>query len=183
MVFSLLCSTWTLPKAGVEHMSPSMNVCMLSCVWLFVTLWTVTYQAPLSMVFSRKEYWNGLSFPPPGGPPNPGTEPVSPASPALVGRFLFTAPRRKSCSLFFNDFFCHHQLLKSIDLVSLENVIFFLLSFYTSKQHLIIPHNHNKCSCSKAIWTVKTTDSYWLCSPPGGHPGGGQGIGQVLRGH
>ena len=110
---------WTLPRAGIDRMSPSMNVCTLSRVWLFVTLWTVTHQAPLPTVFSREEYLNGLSFPPPGGPPNPGIEPVSPASPALVGRFLFTAPSRKSCSLFFNDFFCHHHLLKSIDLVSI----------------------------------------------------------------
>ena len=37
-----------------------------SCVWLFVTLWTATLQAPLSMGFSRQEYWNGLPFPSPG---------------------------------------------------------------------------------------------------------------------
>ena len=39
-----------------------MHVCMLSCfshVWLFVTLWTIAHQVPLSMGFSRKEYWNG----------------------------------------------------------------------------------------------------------------------------
>ena len=50
----------------------------LSCVRLFVTLWTVAYQAPLSMGFSRQEYWSGLPFPSPGYPPDPGIEPVSP---------------------------------------------------------------------------------------------------------
>ena len=51
---------------------------VLSCVRLFVTLWTVAYQAPLSMGFSRQEYWSGLPFPSPGYPPNPGIEPRSP---------------------------------------------------------------------------------------------------------
>ena len=51
----------------------------LSHVQLFVTLWTVAPQAPLSMGFSRQESWSGLPFPPPGDLPNPGIEPVSPA--------------------------------------------------------------------------------------------------------
>ena len=44
----------------------------LSRVWLFVTPWTVAYQAPPSMGFSRQEYWSGLPFPSPGDLPNPG---------------------------------------------------------------------------------------------------------------
>ena len=55
-----------------------------SCVWLFVTPWTVAYQAPLSMGFSRLEYWSGLPCPPPRDLPNPGTEPRSHAS--FIGR-------------------------------------------------------------------------------------------------
>ena len=51
----------------------------LSQVRLFVTLWAVAYQAPLSMGFSRKEYWSGLLFPSPGDLSNPGIEPGSPA--------------------------------------------------------------------------------------------------------
>ena len=51
----------------------------LSRVWLFVTLWTVAYQASLSMGFSTQEYWSGLPFPSPGDLPNPGIEPRSPA--------------------------------------------------------------------------------------------------------
>ena len=46
---------------------------------LFVTLWTVVCQAPLSMGFSRREYWSGLPCPPPGDLPHPGIEPSSPA--------------------------------------------------------------------------------------------------------
>ena len=49
-----------------------------SCPTL-VTPWTVACQAPLSMGYSRQEYWNGLPFPLPGNLPDPGTEPGSPA--------------------------------------------------------------------------------------------------------
>ena len=56
-----------------------------SCVQLFATLWTITHQAPLSMGFSRLEYWSGLPFPSPGDLPNPGIEPIS-LIPTCVGR-------------------------------------------------------------------------------------------------
>ena len=59
-------------------------------VRLFATPWTVGPQAPLSMGFSRQEYWGGLPCPSPGDLPDSGIEPASPASPALAGR-LFTA--------------------------------------------------------------------------------------------
>ena len=52
---------------------------LLSRVQLFPIPWTVTYQAPPSMEFSRQEYWSGLPFPSPGDLPNPGIEPRSPA--------------------------------------------------------------------------------------------------------
>ena len=54
-----------------------------SHVLLFAMLWTVTHQAPLSMGFSRQEYWNGLPCPPPGHLTDPGFEPTSPMAPAL----------------------------------------------------------------------------------------------------
>ena len=50
----------------------------LSRVQLFVTPWTVAYQAPLSIGFSRQECWSGLPFPSPGDLPDPGIEPGSP---------------------------------------------------------------------------------------------------------
>ena len=49
-----------------------------SCVSLFATPWTVAHQAPLSMGFSRQEYWSGVPFPSPGDLPDPGIEPGSP---------------------------------------------------------------------------------------------------------
>ena len=62
-----------------------------SVVRLFVTLWTVAHQAPLSIGFSRLEYWSGLPFPSPGDLPDPRFEPVSLVSPALAGEFLTTS--------------------------------------------------------------------------------------------
>ena len=67
-----------------------LSVCVLSCVWLFVTLWTIARQAPLSMGFSRQEYWSGLLFIPPGHLLKPGLESMSPAFPALGGGFFTT---------------------------------------------------------------------------------------------
>ena len=68
-----------------------MDECMLNCVRLFVTPWTVVCQASLSMEFSRQEYCSGLPFPTPRDLPDPGIEPTSPGAPALVDRFFATA--------------------------------------------------------------------------------------------
>ena len=62
---------------------------------LFETPWTVAHQAPLSMGFSRQEYWSGFPFPPPGILPGSGMELTSPASPAAAGRFFTTEPAGK----------------------------------------------------------------------------------------
>ena len=77
---------------GIEPMSPALQadslpsempgkvkVKSLSRVRLFAIPWTVSYQVPPSMGFSRQEYWSGLPLPSPGDLPNPGIEPGSPA--------------------------------------------------------------------------------------------------------
>ena len=64
----------------------------LNCVRLFVTPLTVAYQTPLSLGFSRQEYWRGLPFPPPGYLPDPGIKPISPT---LASRFFTTEPPEK----------------------------------------------------------------------------------------
>jgi len=64
---------------------------VLSHVLLFVTPWTVDRQAPLSMGFSRQEYWSGLPFPTPRDLLDSGTEPMSLVSPALAGRLFTTS--------------------------------------------------------------------------------------------
>ena len=70
----------------------SLCVQLLSLVQLFGAPWTVAYQTPLSMGFSRQAYWNGLPFPSPGDFPKPEIEPVSPA---LAGSFFTTEPPGK----------------------------------------------------------------------------------------
>ena len=72
---------------------------LLSHIRLFVTPWTTARQAPLSMGFSRQEYWSGWPCPPPGDLPDPGIEPLSPAlqvdslSPSHLGVPLLPANR------------------------------------------------------------------------------------------
>ena len=71
-----------------------MPICMLShfsSVWLFASLWNVAHQVPLSMGFSRQEYWSGSSCPPPRHLPHPGTEPASLMSIAFAGGFFTLA--------------------------------------------------------------------------------------------
>ena len=65
---------------------------LLSRVQFFETAWTVAHQAPLSMGFSRQEYWSGLPFPTPGDLPDPG---IKPMFPALAGGFFTTEPPGK----------------------------------------------------------------------------------------
>ena len=72
-----------------------MCLCMLSLAKLFGTPLTIAHQAPLSMEFSRQEYWSGLPFPSPGDLQDPGAEPISLASPALAGGFFTTEPPGK----------------------------------------------------------------------------------------
>ena len=66
---------------SISYMIPHLLICAVlnhfSCVQLFETLWTVACQAPLSMGFSRQEYWSGLSCPPQGDLPNPGIKSLS----------------------------------------------------------------------------------------------------------
>ena len=65
---------------------------LLSHVGHVAIPWTVAYQAPPSVDFSRQEYWSGLPFSSPGDLPDLGIEPVSLASPALAGGFFTAEP-------------------------------------------------------------------------------------------
>ena len=78
-------------KGLAQHLCVCVCVCVCVCLcvcvcvhalschysWLYVTPWTVAHQAPLSMGFSRQEYWSGLPCPPPGDLPHPGIKPTS----------------------------------------------------------------------------------------------------------
>ena len=71
---------------------------LFSRVQLFVTPWTIARQAPLSVVFSRQEYWGGLPCPPPGDFTDPGVKSMSLTSPALAVGSLPLAPPGKRCA-------------------------------------------------------------------------------------
>ena len=78
-----------------------MDVCakLLQCVWPFAIPWTVAHQDPLSMGFSRREYWSGLPCPSPGDLPDPGIKPVFLTSPSLAGWFFtISTPWQWKCS-------------------------------------------------------------------------------------
>ena len=74
------------PQPGLVTISLGLPSCF-SRVRLFANLWTAACQAPLSMRFSRQEYWRGLPCPPSGDLPDPAIEP---ASPVLAGGFFTT---------------------------------------------------------------------------------------------
>ena len=91
-------------KAGSPTVSPALQedsllsvpctyfiawACVLSHVWLFEISRIVAHQVPLSMEFSRQEYWSGLPFPSPRELPDPGVGPTSLESPKLDGRFFY----------------------------------------------------------------------------------------------
>ena len=83
LLLSPLLSPTLLPSQSVSH------------IRFFGTLWTVVHQAPLSMGFSRQEYWSGSPCSPLGDLPDPGIEPTSLGAPALAGRFFTTEPPGK----------------------------------------------------------------------------------------
>ena len=130
---------------------------MLSCfsyVQLFVTLWTIAQQDPLSKGFSRQEYWSGFPCPPPGDFPDPGIQPVSLASPALAGRFFTISATWEA----------------QFPLYSKEKIFLYLLSRFSSHLYSVqIP------SPQSQLEDLKTSESprshYWplllpLQSPP-----------------
>ena len=84
--------TITANSLHLQLMTPRIASVLnhFSRVRLCATPWTVAHQAPLSMGFSRQEYWSGVPCPPLGDLPNPGIEPTSLSSPALAGGFFTT---------------------------------------------------------------------------------------------
>ena len=93
-------SAWIMQIPQVTGRSkPNLSPCVL-VAQLCLTLcdpWTVAHQAPLSMEFSRQEYWSGLPCPSPGNLPNPGIKPRSPTLQA--DSLLFELPAKPNSSL------------------------------------------------------------------------------------
>ena len=85
-----------LPNETKEMFHTQVNACVRAksfqlCPTLCNPMDYIAHQAPLSMGFSRQEYWCGLPCPPPGDLPRPGIEPLSLVSPALAGGFFTTS--------------------------------------------------------------------------------------------
>ena len=95
VALALHCCMWAFSGYD-EH--GAVHAKSLSCVQLFATLWTVACQAPLSMGFSRREYWSGLTCPTPGGLSNP-------ASPAIAGGFFITSATGEALCLWVYFYF------------------------------------------------------------------------------
>ena len=93
------------------HVYMCVCACVLSPfrhVRLFVTLWTITHHAPLSIGFSRQEHWRGLPWHPPGNLPNPEIKSVSLTSPALAGKFFTTSATWKAVCVYTCLYLCMH---------------------------------------------------------------------------
>ena len=108
----------------------------------FVTLWTVTHQAPLSMEFSRQEYWSGLPCPPAGDLPDPGIEPVNPA---LAKGFFTSEPHGKPLRLNFVQLLSRVQLFATPWTAAHQASLSFTISKSLLKlvsSELMMPSNH-----------------------------------------
>ena len=104
----------------MQKSSVSNNRCcaqLLSHVHLFMTPWTTAYQTPLSMRFSRQEYWSGLPwrFPAPGDLPDPEMEP---SSPALAGGFFINETNGSPPNNVMD-----HQNLLAVKYLEMQNFI------------------------------------------------------------
>ena len=124
-----------------------------SCDPFFATPWTVAHQAPLSMGFSRQEYWSGLPHPPPGDLPGPGIEPrdqtLSLISPALAGRLFTTRATCKAlqiCSAYFNSICDCQQIPHARILLSKYFFSNTPENFFTANQALRFPFTNLTCT-------------------------------------
>ena len=107
--FNNLLSNWKLQSIVFSNICFRNYLHVLCCAVLsrfsrfrlFSTPWTVAHQAPLSMGFSRQEYWSGLPCPPPGDLPDPGIEPVSSITPALQADSLLLSHQENTTSQCF----------------------------------------------------------------------------------
>ena len=89
---------------------------LLSCfshVRLCATPETAAHQAPLSLGFSRQEYWSELPWPPPRDLPDPGIEPASLMSPALAGEFFTTSATWDAPSTFLSSVQFSHSVVSN----------------------------------------------------------------------
>ena len=99
--------------------------------WLFATPWTVAHQAPLSIGFSRKEFWRGLPHPPPGDLADPGIEAASLMSLSLAGGFFTTSVISKQTSKWY---FLFSYWYWDVEFVHISNPLKWRRSLWTSSE-------------------------------------------------
>ena len=133
------------------------RLCMfvLSRARLFETLWTVAYQDPLSMWFSRQEYWKGLPFPTPGDLRNPGIKPTSLVSPALAGQIFTTSsiwPITQHIILAQE-----RKLINIIYKIEIQ-ILNQLINKHSQKKNFFL-------AAHCGIWDLRSLTRDWTCAP------------------
>ena len=121
----------------------AQSACMLShfsCVQYFATLWTVAHQAPLSIGFSRQEYWSGLPRLSLGDLPNPGIELASLMSPALAGGFFATSTIWKAPGWpgSLHNYCTRNELIIQMVTYDFTNMCLFLSNRQNKEIHLVV---------------------------------------------
>ena len=165
------CFTFSQPLHVLSRCCfPLHACCCFSCVWLFVTLWTVACQDPLPIGFSRKEYWSGSPCPPPGDLPDPGIKPASPVAPALQAGSLPVAPPGKPLR-YFNIF----QIVNDLSYLRISNKTLInnhLLGWVQVFNEWGFPSGTNSKESACNVGDIRNVDSI-----PGSRrsPGGGHG--------
>ena len=143
-----------------------------SCVQLCASLWTETHQAPLSMGFSRQEYWSGLPFVSPGDLPDPGIKPVSLMSPASACRFFTTSATWEAHILQYIYTESHHVVHRNLHGVVCQlclsqagKKIKFAIVQETWNIVFLIAHRWRKLLIDKAYHKFdKSLKIYWHCN-------------------
>ena len=133
-----------------------MFACVLSLVWFFVTPLD-SNQVPGSMELSRQEYCSGLTFPSPEDLPNPGTEPISLASPALAGSFFSMVPPGKPLIKFTNNENKLNTFIKNIWPINCQGMFNFKESNMLHFSSFVCCFSRILCSLSVPITGMSRT--------------------------
>ena len=126
----------------------------------FVTLWTTACQAPLSMGFSRQEYWSGLSCPPLGDFPDPGIEPHLLLLMYWLAGSLPLVPPRKITYL------CSRELIKGVCHITPFYLMLSLLYLCTGFLFFVNVNTQITCMCAKSLQLCPTLCDRMDCSLP-----------------
>ena len=130
---------------------------------VFVTPWTVACQAPLSMGFSRQEYWSGLPCLPPGDLPDPGIKPVSLMTPAVAGGFL-TASATWEVLLFIPELLYPSLPAGGI----MRHLAYLLITHWCQPAHCLLSKEvQGACCCQQGHWqSLQNRKNWGTFSPP-----------------